>query len=32
MPNVDAGLRRFRDLQDSGYVDEINSYLGDTAQ
>jgi dTDP-4-dehydrorhamnose reductase len=32
MPDVDAGLRRFRALQDSGYVDEIKSYFGDTAQ
>ena len=32
MPNVDAGLRRFRVLRDSGYVDEIKSYLGDNAQ
>jgi len=32
MANVDAGLRRFRDLQDSGYVDKIKSYLGDNAQ
>lgn len=32
MPNVDAGLYRFRDLQDSGYVDEIKSYLRDAAQ
>jgi dTDP-4-dehydrorhamnose reductase len=32
MPNVEAGLRRFRHLQDSGYVDEIKSYLGGTAQ
>jgi dTDP-4-dehydrorhamnose reductase len=32
MPNVDAGLRKFRDLQDSGYVDEIKSYLGNPVQ
>jgi len=31
MPNVDEGLRRFRALQESGYVSELKSYLRSAA-
>lgn len=32
MPSVDAGLRSFRALEESGYVEEIKNCLRDTAQ